>query len=110
MMPWQLFLVIPTPYCILQRLALIVCKKVPDISVVFKLPVNLRFAFSPICNYLEISANGIFISLSRIGFQPFLKRDIECESWTYMILEKCPVNFRADKSGLECSLSFLVLC
>ena len=29
MMPGQLFLVIPTPYCILQRLALIVCKKSP---------------------------------------------------------------------------------
>ena len=77
------FLPFPAPDGIVQRCALVVCKEVPDILVVFKLRPNFRRMLQRIVGF-----HGIPVGLSRIFMQPLLKLHLEVEALANMPLKE----------------------
>lgn len=108
------FLIFPAFNSVLQWFAGIFRIKVSDIGVVFKLAVNGCSAFFLILLYLKVSFNGLLIRFSRIGFQPFLKRDQEGEAaflafWKQQKFLLCPESARSGQSAPVFRLT-LVCC
>ena len=100
-MPTQLLLVFPTPDSILQRFSLIIRKKIPDLGIILKLLRYLCFPFFLLFKNLIISLYCVFVSLSPIAFQPFLKSHRKGKAVPDMLFEESPVLFGADKIRLN---------
>lgn len=77
------FLPLPAPNGIVQRCALVVCKEVPDILVVFKLRPDFHRMLKRLVGY-----HGISVGLSRIFMQPLLKLHLEVEAIANMLLKE----------------------
>ena len=78
-MSFETLFVFPAFYGIVQRSAFVILKKIPDVSIIFKLFSDNSPPLLPVPPDLIISIDCVAVCLSGIGFEPFLKSDIERE-------------------------------